>query len=58
MAMFWHQKILPKNWQILWKTVIFGNICQIWHHLATLATTVYAYAIWELTRERRSKEHQ
>ena len=25
-----------KNWQIFWKTVIFGNIRQIWHHLAIL----------------------
>jgi len=30
-------KILPKNWQIFWKTVIYGNICQIWHNPATLA---------------------
>ena len=22
---------------MFWKTVIFGNICQIWHHLATLS---------------------
>jgi len=30
------KNIAKKCWQILWKTVIFGNIYQIWHHLATL----------------------
>jgi len=29
-------QILPKIWQMFWKTVIFGSNCQIWHHLATL----------------------
>jgi len=28
-------KILLKKWQNFWK-MIFGNIFQIWHHLATL----------------------
>jgi len=31
------KNIAKNNWHILWKTVIFGNICQIWHHLATLS---------------------
>jgi len=31
------KKYCQKNWQIFWKTVIFGDICQIWHHLATQA---------------------
>jgi len=30
------QKCCQKSWQNFWKTVIFGNICQIWHHQATL----------------------
>jgi len=30
-------KNLAKNWQICWKTVIFVNICQIWHHMETLS---------------------
>jgi len=29
--------IAEKNWQFFFKTVIFGNIFLIWHHLATLA---------------------
>jgi len=34
---FGNKKYCQSNWQIFWKTVIFGSICQIWHHLATLA---------------------
>jgi len=30
------QKCCQKSWQNFWKTVIIGNICQIWHHQATL----------------------
>jgi len=30
------KKYCQKNWQMFWKTDIFGNISQIWHHLATL----------------------
>jgi len=38
MAKFLHKKfIATKSWQIFWKTVIYGNICQIWKHLVTLA---------------------
>ena len=33
---FLAKKYFQKSWQTFWKTVIFGNICQIWHHLATL----------------------
>jgi len=28
--------IARKRWQMFWKTVIFGSICKILHHLATL----------------------
>jgi len=31
------KNIAKKIWQTFWKTVHFGNICQIWHHLATLS---------------------
>jgi len=31
------KNIAIKNWQSFWKTVIFGNIRQIWHNLATLS---------------------
>jgi len=34
------KNIAQKSWQIFWKTVTFGNICQIWHHLATLRDRV------------------
>jgi len=30
------KNIAKQDWQIFSKRVIFGNICQIWHHLATL----------------------
>jgi len=30
------KKYCQKDWQIFWKTVIFGNTCPFWHHLATL----------------------
>jgi len=36
MAKIWHTKYCQKSWQTFWKTVIFGNFCQIWHHLATV----------------------
>jgi len=32
----WHKNIVNKMWQIFGKTMIFGTICQIWHHLASL----------------------
>jgi len=32
-----YKNIAKKRLQNVWKTVIFGNICQIWqHHLTTL----------------------
>jgi len=29
-------KIFPKSWQMFWNAMIFGNIYQIWLHVAAL----------------------
>jgi len=31
---------IKKYWQNFWKTVMFGNICQFWHYLATGVATL------------------
>jgi len=45
-------KILPKKWQIFWKIVIYGNVCQIWRHLATLRISTIELSNYVVTMER------
>jgi len=37
------KNIAKNSFQSFWKTIIFGNICQIWHHLATLLTAISSH---------------
>jgi len=38
-------KFCQTKWQMFWKTVIFGNIFRIWHHLAPLSQSKNSFKV-------------
>jgi len=45
MAKFGHKNIAKQVGNFFWKTMIFGNICHIWHHLGTLMLSSGLHAL-------------
>ena len=49
-AKFGIKNIDKKGWQTFGKASTFGNICQIWHHLATLSSGIKNRLVFRIMR--------